>query len=91
MKNLSAYGRDNQAGLPTPFSSSSTAGMDTVRKTALAGGIKAGRVFLTARLKLSGMVGSGRDSPNSSACSLCRHQEERLPAKRGGRVGFFPE
>lgn len=64
---------EQHENLPTPFSSSITAGMETVRNTAMAGGINAGRVFLTALLKLSGMVGSGRDSPNSSACSLCRH------------------
>lgn len=70
------------ACLPTPFSSSNTAGMDTVRNTAIAGGIKAGSVCLTARLKLSGMFERGRDSPKSSRCSICGRSKGRAECRR---------
>ncbi len=74
--------------LPTPLSSSSTAGMDTVRNTAIAGGIKAGRACRMARLKLSGMFVRGRDSPKSSWCSLCGRSKDRVKLKKRPTTGL---
>lgn len=50
------------AFVPMPFRSNVTTGMDTKTKTVINGGIKAGREARKARVKLSGNVGTGRDS-----------------------------
>lgn len=53
---------ESGAFVPMPFRSSVTTGMDTKTKTVINGGIKAGREVRKARVKLSGNVGTGRDS-----------------------------